>query len=65
MAFWHVIALSGTVYIRGCTWTHTLTYTMQGDNDSVEADLHEIVLKVPRVIEVHFCSVAFISVLDD
>lgn len=38
---------------------------MQGDNDSIEADLHEIVLKVPRAMEAHSCKVVFISVLGD
>lgn len=38
---------------------------MQGDSDSTGADLHEIVLKVPRMIEASSCRVIFISVLDD
>lgn len=38
---------------------------MQGESDSIQADLHEIVLKVPRVIEAHSCKVVFINVLDD
>jgi len=37
---------------------------MQGNNDGIEADLHEIVLKVPRVIKAHSHKVVSISVLD-
>lgn len=63
MAFWHIMLFQAPyIYVGVHGHTH---YTMQGDNDSIEADLHGTVLKVPRVIEAHFCRAVFISVLDD
>lgn len=67
VAFWHILALSSTMYVCMCVheYTHRLAYVMQGDNDSFEDGFHEILLKVPRMTEASSCRVVFISILDD